>query len=166
MSLNVMPALSKPIKILKNKENLSHFPRILVMLNFLKHVHLFPKQENKVTLLSQSREKQMVFPLILLQLKIFCVLYQLKPYFTVCSSCLSFSPACSVGFYKAKSSDAGCSKCPPHSHSLRDGATVCDCHSGFFRADSDPSSMACTRKNTHTCTHTDSTLTLVHQHTS
>ncbi|XP_041804792.1 ephrin type-A receptor 4-A-like isoform X2 [Chelmon rostratus] len=53
--------------------------------------------------------------------------------------------ACSVGFYKAKPSDAGCSKCPPHSHSLRDGATVCDCHSGFFRADSDPPSMACTQ---------------------
>ncbi|KAF1383998.1 hypothetical protein PFLUV_G00137670 [Perca fluviatilis] len=53
--------------------------------------------------------------------------------------------ACSVGFYKTKSSDAGCSKCPPHSHSLRDGATVCDCHSGFFRADSDPPSMACTQ---------------------
>uniref|UniRef100_A0A3B4Y6P7 receptor protein-tyrosine kinase n=1 Tax=Seriola lalandi dorsalis TaxID=1841481 RepID=A0A3B4Y6P7_SERLL len=53
--------------------------------------------------------------------------------------------ACSVGFYKARSSDAGCSKCPPHSHSLRDGATVCDCHSGFFRADSDPPSMACTQ---------------------
>ncbi|XP_040910746.1 ephrin type-A receptor 4-A-like isoform X2 [Toxotes jaculatrix] len=53
--------------------------------------------------------------------------------------------ACSVGFYKARSSDAGCSKCPPHSHSLRDGATVCDCHSGYFRADSDPPSMACTQ---------------------
>ncbi|XP_035526333.1 ephrin type-A receptor 4-like [Morone saxatilis] len=52
---------------------------------------------------------------------------------------------CSVGFYKAKSSDLGCSKCPPHSHSVRDGATVCDCHSGFFRADSDPPSMACTQ---------------------
>ncbi|XP_029379854.1 ephrin type-A receptor 4-like isoform X2 [Echeneis naucrates] len=53
--------------------------------------------------------------------------------------------ACSVGFYKAKSSDTGCSKCPPHSHSLRDGATVCDCHSGYFHADSDPPSMACTQ---------------------
>ncbi|KAG7214627.1 hypothetical protein INR49_010519 [Caranx melampygus] len=53
--------------------------------------------------------------------------------------------ACSAGFYKARSSDAGCSKCPPHSHSLREGATVCDCHSGFFRADSDPPSMACTQ---------------------
>uniref|UniRef100_A0A8C7ZUN4 receptor protein-tyrosine kinase n=1 Tax=Oryzias sinensis TaxID=183150 RepID=A0A8C7ZUN4_9TELE len=53
--------------------------------------------------------------------------------------------ACSAGFYKAKSSDIGCSKCPPHSHSLRDGANVCDCHSGFFRADADPPSMACTQ---------------------
>uniref|UniRef100_A0A3Q3KP55 receptor protein-tyrosine kinase n=1 Tax=Monopterus albus TaxID=43700 RepID=A0A3Q3KP55_MONAL len=53
--------------------------------------------------------------------------------------------ACSVGFYKARSSDAGCFKCPPHSHSLRDGASVCDCNSGFFRADSDPPSMACTQ---------------------
>ncbi|XP_034410978.1 LOW QUALITY PROTEIN: ephrin type-A receptor 4-A-like [Cyclopterus lumpus] len=53
--------------------------------------------------------------------------------------------ACAVGFYKAKSSDAGCSKCPPHSHSPRDGATVCDCNSVFFRADSDPPSMACTQ---------------------
>ncbi|CAG5896845.1 unnamed protein product, partial [Menidia menidia] len=52
---------------------------------------------------------------------------------------------CSAGFYKAKSSDVGCSKCPPHSHSLRDGANVCDCHSGFFRADADPPSMACTQ---------------------
>ncbi|XP_060940762.1 ephrin type-A receptor 4-A-like [Limanda limanda] len=53
--------------------------------------------------------------------------------------------ACSAGFYKAKSSDAGCSKCPPHSHALREGTTVCDCHSGFYRADSDPASMACTQ---------------------
>ncbi len=81
------------------------------------------------------------------------------------SLCLCPSAACSVGFYKAKSSDAGCSKCPPHSHSLRDGATVCDCHSGFFRADGDPPSMACTRKNTHTHTHTH-THTDTQTHTS
>ncbi|XP_037538226.1 ephrin type-A receptor 4-A [Nematolebias whitei] len=53
--------------------------------------------------------------------------------------------ACSAGFYKAKSSDDECSKCPPHSHSLRDGANVCECHMGFFRADADPPSMACTQ---------------------
>uniref|UniRef100_A0A672IRZ9 receptor protein-tyrosine kinase n=1 Tax=Salarias fasciatus TaxID=181472 RepID=A0A672IRZ9_SALFA len=53
--------------------------------------------------------------------------------------------SCTAGFYKAKSSDPGCSKCPPHSHSLRDAATVCDCHSGYFRSDADPPSMACTQ---------------------
>uniref|UniRef100_A0AAX7W5H2 receptor protein-tyrosine kinase n=1 Tax=Astatotilapia calliptera TaxID=8154 RepID=A0AAX7W5H2_ASTCA len=53
--------------------------------------------------------------------------------------------ACRAGFYKAKSTDPGCAKCPPHSHSLRDGATICDCHAGFFRADTDPPSMACTQ---------------------
>ncbi|TWW72675.1 Ephrin type-A receptor 4-A [Takifugu flavidus] len=52
---------------------------------------------------------------------------------------------CPSGFYKARSSEAACSKCPPHSHSLRDGATACECHSGFFRADSDPPSMSCTQ---------------------
>lgn len=60
------------------------------------------------------------------------------------------SAACPSGFYKARSSEAACSKCPPHSHSLRDGATACECHSGFFRADSDPPSMSCTRKDTRT----------------
>uniref|UniRef100_A0A672ISI3 receptor protein-tyrosine kinase n=1 Tax=Salarias fasciatus TaxID=181472 RepID=A0A672ISI3_SALFA len=55
------------------------------------------------------------------------------------------SASCTAGFYKAKSSDPGCSKCPPHSHSLRDAATVCDCHSGYFRSDADPPSMACTQ---------------------
>uniref|UniRef100_A0A3Q2DCH7 receptor protein-tyrosine kinase n=1 Tax=Cyprinodon variegatus TaxID=28743 RepID=A0A3Q2DCH7_CYPVA len=53
--------------------------------------------------------------------------------------------ACSAGFYKSKASDPGCFKCPPHSRSLRDGANVCDCHTGFFRADADPPSMACTQ---------------------
>nr|XP_061795277.1 ephrin type-A receptor 4-A-like [Nerophis lumbriciformis] len=53
--------------------------------------------------------------------------------------------ACPAGFYKSRSSDAGCSKCPPHSYSLREGLTVCDCHSGYFRADGDPPSMACSQ---------------------
>ncbi|XP_028328183.1 ephrin type-A receptor 4-like isoform X1 [Gouania willdenowi] len=53
--------------------------------------------------------------------------------------------ACTAGFYKARSVDPACAKCPPHSYSLRDGATVCDCHTGYFRADSDPASMSCTQ---------------------
>lgn len=70
-------------------------------------------------------------------------MFQMESFF------LCVSAACPAGFYKAKSTDPGCAKCPPHSHSLRDGATICDCHAGFFRADTDPPSMACTRKSTH-----------------
>ncbi|XP_076001135.1 ephrin type-A receptor 4-A-like [Genypterus blacodes] len=53
--------------------------------------------------------------------------------------------ACAVGFYKAQSSEGGCTKCPPQSHSPRDGAKICECHSGYFRSDTDPPSMACTQ---------------------
>lgn len=73
-------------------------------------------------------------------------MFQMESFF------LYVSAACPAGFYKAKSTDPGCAKCPPHSHSLRDGATICDCHAGFFRADTDPPSMACTRKSTHAAT--------------
>uniref|UniRef100_A0A3B3ZGT9 receptor protein-tyrosine kinase n=1 Tax=Periophthalmus magnuspinnatus TaxID=409849 RepID=A0A3B3ZGT9_9GOBI len=52
---------------------------------------------------------------------------------------------CPVGFYKAKSSDPGCAKCPPHSYALKEGTAVCECHAGFYRADSDPPAMACTQ---------------------
>ncbi|XP_061834730.1 ephrin type-A receptor 4-B-like isoform X1 [Nerophis lumbriciformis] len=53
--------------------------------------------------------------------------------------------ACAAGFYKSRSPEAGCSKCPPHSYSLREGSAVCDCHSGFFRAAGDPPFMACSQ---------------------
>ncbi|KAK0131743.1 Ephrin type-A receptor 4 [Merluccius polli] len=54
--------------------------------------------------------------------------------------------ACPLGFFRSRSSDGGgCSKCPPHSHSLREGAGICDCHAGYFRATTDPASMACTQ---------------------
>ncbi|XP_017949298.1 ephrin type-A receptor 4 isoform X2 [Xenopus tropicalis] len=53
--------------------------------------------------------------------------------------------ACKVGYYKALSTDAACSKCPPHSYALREGSTSCTCDRGYFRADTDPASMPCTR---------------------
>ncbi|MEE6514371.1 hypothetical protein FKM82_022408 [Ascaphus truei] len=56
-----------------------------------------------------------------------------------------YPPACKIGYYKALSTDAVCSKCPPHSYSLREGSTSCTCDRGYFRADSDPASMPCTR---------------------
>ncbi|XP_031714311.1 ephrin type-A receptor 6 isoform X1 [Anarrhichthys ocellatus] len=53
--------------------------------------------------------------------------------------------ACHPGFYKAYAGNTKCSKCPPHSVSYGEGAAVCRCETGFFRAERDPSTMACTR---------------------
>ncbi|XP_034430488.1 ephrin type-A receptor 6-like isoform X2 [Hippoglossus hippoglossus] len=53
--------------------------------------------------------------------------------------------ACHPGFYKAYAGNIKCSKCPPHSYSYGEGATICRCEKGFFRAEKDPPTMACTR---------------------
>nr|XP_046259756.1 ephrin type-A receptor 6-like isoform X2 [Scatophagus argus]XP_046259757.1 ephrin type-A receptor 6-like isoform X2 [Scatophagus argus] len=53
--------------------------------------------------------------------------------------------ACPPGFYKAYAGNIKCSKCPPHSFSYGEGAAVCRCEKGFFRAEKDPPTMACTR---------------------
>ncbi|XP_029580946.1 ephrin type-A receptor 4 [Salmo trutta] len=53
--------------------------------------------------------------------------------------------ACKVGFNRAVSTDGACSKCPPHSHAEKEGATVCDCSPGYYRSESDPASMPCTQ---------------------
>ncbi|XP_056287267.1 ephrin type-A receptor 6-like isoform X2 [Pseudoliparis swirei] len=53
--------------------------------------------------------------------------------------------ACHPGFYKAYAGNTMCSKCPPHSISYGEGAAICRCETGFFRAERDPPAMACTR---------------------
>ncbi|MBN3286579.1 EPHA4 protein, partial [Polyodon spathula] len=53
--------------------------------------------------------------------------------------------ACKVGYYRALSTDASCSKCPQHSYYVREGSTSCTCDKGYFRAETDPASMPCTR---------------------
>ncbi|XP_072301214.1 ephrin type-A receptor 3 isoform X4 [Eucyclogobius newberryi] len=53
--------------------------------------------------------------------------------------------ACHPGFFKAFAGNIKCSKCPPHSISFSDGSAVCRCETGFYRADKDPPTMACTR---------------------
>ncbi|XP_067372827.1 ephrin type-A receptor 6-like isoform X4 [Channa argus] len=53
--------------------------------------------------------------------------------------------ACHPGFYKAYAGNIKCSKCPPHSFSYGEGAAICRCEKGFFRAEKDPPTMACTR---------------------
>lgn len=58
--------------------------------------------------------------------------------------CLS---VCKVGFYRSLLESLACSKCPPHSVARLMGATACSCEDGYFKLDSDPSNMACTRED-------------------
>ncbi|XP_077435812.1 ephrin type-A receptor 6 isoform X4 [Vanacampus margaritifer] len=53
--------------------------------------------------------------------------------------------ACQPGFYKAFAGNIKCSKCPLNSFSYEEGAAVCRCEVGYFRAGKDPPTMACTR---------------------
>ncbi|XP_034006388.1 ephrin type-A receptor 7 isoform X7 [Trematomus bernacchii] len=52
---------------------------------------------------------------------------------------------CGRGFYKSTSQDLQCSRCPAHSFNDREGSWRCDCEDGYYRALSDPPSVACTR---------------------
>ncbi|XP_036437263.1 ephrin type-A receptor 7 isoform X2 [Colossoma macropomum] len=52
---------------------------------------------------------------------------------------------CGRGFYKSSSQDLQCSRCPAHSYNDREGSWRCDCEDGYYRALSDPPSIACTR---------------------
>nr|XP_021143440.1 ephrin type-A receptor 6 isoform X7 [Columba livia] len=53
--------------------------------------------------------------------------------------------ACMPGFYKAFAGNVKCSKCPPHSLTYIEATSVCQCEKGYFRAEKDPPTMACTR---------------------
>ncbi|XP_061756369.1 ephrin type-A receptor 7 isoform X2 [Nerophis ophidion] len=52
---------------------------------------------------------------------------------------------CGHGFYKFSSLDLQCSRCPMHSFNEHEGSWRCDCEDGYYRAFSDPPSVACTR---------------------
>ncbi|XP_072547563.1 ephrin type-A receptor 4 [Salminus brasiliensis] len=52
---------------------------------------------------------------------------------------------CKLGYYRSLSTDEGCSKCPLNSYSGREGATSCDCDKGYYRSETDPPAMPCTR---------------------
>lgn len=56
------------------------------------------------------------------------------------------APACRPGTYKASATDAYCTKCPPHSSSPQEQAVECVCDKSYYRAETDPRAMACTRK--------------------
>ncbi|XP_054021729.1 ephrin type-A receptor 6 isoform X1 [Dryobates pubescens] len=53
--------------------------------------------------------------------------------------------ACRPGFYKAFAGNVKCSKCPPHSSTHIEATSICQCEKGYFRAEKDPPTMACTR---------------------
>ncbi|EPQ09372.1 Ephrin type-A receptor 5 [Myotis brandtii] len=52
---------------------------------------------------------------------------------------------CRPGFFKASPHNQSCSKCPPHSYSQEEASTSCVCEKDYFRRESDPPTMACTR---------------------
>ncbi|XP_054058286.1 ephrin type-A receptor 5 isoform X10 [Rissa tridactyla] len=52
---------------------------------------------------------------------------------------------CRPGFFKASPHSPSCSKCPPHSYTLDEASTSCLCEEHYFRKESDPPTMACTR---------------------
>uniref|UniRef100_A0AAQ4RRC1 receptor protein-tyrosine kinase n=1 Tax=Gasterosteus aculeatus aculeatus TaxID=481459 RepID=A0AAQ4RRC1_GASAC len=53
--------------------------------------------------------------------------------------------ACKIGYFRALATDGSCAKCPLHSYSVREGSTSCVCDKGYFRSETDPASMPCTR---------------------
>ncbi|KAG7244197.1 hypothetical protein INR49_004270 [Caranx melampygus] len=59
---------------------------------------------------------------------------------------------CGRGFYKSSSQDLQCSRCPAHSFNDREGSWRCDCEDGYYRALSDPPSVACTMHRLRLCT--------------
>lgn len=65
------------------------------------------------------------------------------------STSIVFSPAaCPPGSYKAKQGEGPCLPCPPNSRTSSPAASICTCHSNFYRADSDSADSACTSKYT------------------
>ncbi|XP_042182299.1 ephrin type-A receptor 5 isoform X1 [Oncorhynchus tshawytscha] len=52
---------------------------------------------------------------------------------------------CRAGFFRSVLQTPACSKCPPHSFTRVQGSVGCTCEEGYYRRDSDPPNMACTR---------------------
>ncbi|XP_055485146.1 ephrin type-A receptor 5 [Psammomys obesus] len=52
---------------------------------------------------------------------------------------------CRPGFFKASPHSQSCSKCPPHSYTHEEASTSCVCEKDYFRKETDPPTMACTR---------------------
>lgn len=60
---------------------------------------------------------------------------------------LLLSLACPVGFYRRDMETPHCLKCPQHSTAVSEGATICTCENGHYRAPGESPQVACTRKS-------------------
>lgn len=54
------------------------------------------------------------------------------------------SAACPAGTFKASQGAGLCAPCPPNSRSSAEASPLCACRNGYFRADLDPPTAACT----------------------
>lgn len=61
--------------------------------------------------------------------------------------CWIVSPACPSGSYRADMDPPHCLKCPQHSTTESEGATICTCESGHYRAPGEGPQAACTRES-------------------
>uniref|UniRef100_A0AAY4AJV5 receptor protein-tyrosine kinase n=1 Tax=Denticeps clupeoides TaxID=299321 RepID=A0AAY4AJV5_9TELE len=52
---------------------------------------------------------------------------------------------CKPGFYRSSLQTQSCSKCPPHSYTKVEGSTSCQCEENYYKRDTDPTNMACTK---------------------
>ncbi|XP_053163786.1 ephrin type-B receptor 1 isoform X3 [Hemicordylus capensis] len=52
--------------------------------------------------------------------------------------------ACPAGMFKASQGAGVCTQCPSNSRSTSEAAPICTCRNGYYRADFDPSEVACT----------------------
>uniref|UniRef100_H2ZQT5 receptor protein-tyrosine kinase n=1 Tax=Ciona savignyi TaxID=51511 RepID=H2ZQT5_CIOSA len=55
---------------------------------------------------------------------------------------------CHINHYKSKVKNLPCQRCPAYSSASNQGATVCDCMNGYFRAPSDTADQPCTKPPT------------------
>ncbi|XP_030073723.1 tyrosine-protein kinase Mer isoform X2 [Microcaecilia unicolor] len=53
--------------------------------------------------------------------------------------------ACKIGFFKPLLENAACRKCAPFSHSKVEGSALCQCLDSYYRKESDPWELGCTR---------------------
>ncbi|XP_060764840.1 ephrin type-A receptor 5 isoform X2 [Neoarius graeffei] len=52
---------------------------------------------------------------------------------------------CPPGTHSTNQGTRTCSKCPPHSFTKTEGSTSCQCEHGYYKKDTDPTNMACTK---------------------